>query len=259
MTGMNDTNHSADVQRLWSEASVKALLAANLAPMIGVAVFDWDVRSVMMVYWAESGVIGLYTAVKMIMIAPWISIGMVPFFALHYGMFMAGHLFFLIVLTARDWDWETEGVEVELLEAMNPALIWAVAALLISHGVSFFSHFVRDREYDIDRVMKQLDRSGTLNRDGKLAMQIVTSGLGSGGESAALRFVAVMAQMFAPYKRIVLMHITLIAGAFVLIAVKGSHWPLLILLIAGKTMVDLRAHAKEHGMRTQLKHSTMNE
>lgn len=249
MTGEVQT----DQARLLSHGSVKALLAANLVPIVGVAFFGWDVRAVLMIYWAESGVIALYTAIKMFMTAPLISLGLVPFFIFHFGMFMAGHLFFLIALTARGWDWETEGVEVELLKALNPVLAWAVAALIVSHGVSFYTHFIRQREYDIDRLMEELERRGKMNEDGRKAMEIVVSGFDDGKQAVALRFVVAMALMFAPYKRIVLMHLTLIVGGFALIALESAHWPLLILLIAGKTVVDLRAHAKEHRLTGKLK------
>src|SRR5204863_10015123 len=42
-----------------------ALIGANLVPLAGVLFFGWDLSSVMVLFWAESGVIGFYTALKM--------------------------------------------------------------------------------------------------------------------------------------------------------------------------------------------------
>ena len=48
---------------LWSISSV-ALVAANLLPVAGVLAAGWDVADLLLVYWAESAVIGVY-AIRM--------------------------------------------------------------------------------------------------------------------------------------------------------------------------------------------------
>jgi hypothetical protein len=51
--------------------------------------------------------------------------------------------------------------------------------------------------------------------------------------------------MSEPYKRIIVMHLTIIFGGWLIMLLR-SPVPALILLIALKTIVDLRAHRREH-------------
>lgn len=84
--------------------------------------------------------------------------------------------------------------------------LWpAIAALCVSHGVSFFINFLGRREY----VGRNLED-----------------------------------QMTEPYRRIIVMHVTIIVGGILAMALK-TPLPALILLIALKIGVDLRAHLGE--------------
>jgi hypothetical protein len=78
--------------------------------------------------------------------------------------------------------------------------------LFLSHGYSFFANFLGRREY-LQRTVKK--------------------------------------QMSEPYGRIVLMHLVIIFGGALSMAL-GEATPALVLLIAAKTLVDVRAHRKEH-------------
>lgn len=80
------------------------------------------------------------------------------------------------------------------------------AALFISHGVSFFTNYLRRREH--------------------LGTDLKT-------------------QMGEPYKRIIVMHLTIILGGFLTMLLRTPAAALL-LLIALKTATDLYAHRKEH-------------
>ena len=42
-----------------NRASSLVLILANLIPVIGVLLYEWDVLSILLLYWAESVVIGL--------------------------------------------------------------------------------------------------------------------------------------------------------------------------------------------------------
>jgi hypothetical protein len=85
--------------------------------------------------------------------------------------------------------------------------LWpALLALLISHGISFWTNFIGEREY-------------------------------------ASRSVA--EQMGEPYKRIILLHLTIIFGGGIILLLK-SPLPALVLLVLLKTAMDLRAHHREH-------------
>ena len=43
--------------------SVLLLIGANLVPLIGVLFFKWDIFSIMLLYWLESGVVGFLNQV----------------------------------------------------------------------------------------------------------------------------------------------------------------------------------------------------
>ena len=87
------------------------------------------------------------------------------------------------------------------------APLWAsLAALFISHGVSFVDNFLGRREY-VGTTMNAL--------------------------------------MMAPYRRIMVMQMALIFGGWIILLLK-TPVPALALLILFKTALDFTAHRKEH-------------
>jgi hypothetical protein len=189
-----------------------ALILANLVPLAGVLFFGWDLAGVMILFWAESGVIGFYTALKMAKVGKWFAFLAVPFFIGHFGGFMAGH--FLLI-----YSFFVRGVEVtgpapgarEALFTIFKPLWLPLAGLLISHGVSFYDNFLGRREYV----------GATMNR-----------------------------LMMAPYGRIGVMQMALIFGGWVIILLK-TPVPVLALLVLFKTVLDFTAHRKEHSSADQ--------
>ncbi len=157
--------------------------------------------------WAENAVIGFYNVIKLAIVGKWAAVIIAPFFIGHYGGFMAGHFLFVYYLFVRGF--KPSGPEdppyPELARLFVP--LWpALAALLISHGVSFILNYLGRREY-----------------------------VGMTAEK----------QMAEPYKRIMLLHVTIIFGGGMIMLLK-SPVPALVLLIALKTAMDLRAHRREH-------------
>ena len=64
----------------WNSASVLALLLANLVPLVGVLGFGWDLGAIMVLFWAESGIIGFYSILRLCYVAGWGAIFLGPFF-----------------------------------------------------------------------------------------------------------------------------------------------------------------------------------
>lgn len=194
--------------------SVMALLAANAVPVVGVLAFDWDLRMILFLYWAESAVIGFYNVLKMMCIGGIVALPICVFFSAHYGIFMMVHLGFIFAITTfgkmSPGAMPFEGA----LEVLGDWGVWTgIAGLFISHGVSFVINF--------------LPESRELN-------------------STAERTAAVGKQMAAPYGRIILMHMTLLIGAFA-VTLLGAPAAVLVLLVVFKLIADVAAHAKEHG------------
>jgi hypothetical protein len=185
-----------------------ALIAANLVPLAGVLFFGWDLASVIVLFWAESAVIGFYTALKMAVVGKFAALAMVPFFIGHFGGFMALHFLLIYELFVRGAFARGPAPPAgQALVAVFGPLWLSLAALFISHGVSFVDNFLGRREY-AGATMKGL--------------------------------------MMAPYGRIMVMQIALIFGGWIILLLK-SPVPALALLIVFKTALDFTAHRKEHG------------
>jgi hypothetical protein len=191
---------------LWS-ASGLALVSANLLPLFGVLFFGWDIAAVMVLFWVESAVIAFYTILKMAVVGKLTAIVAVPFFVGHFGGFMAMHFLFIYMFFLRGLASGPEPAVADALRGVFTPIWTSVAALVISHGVSFFTNFIGRREYN----------ATTLS-----------------------------ALMSAPYHRIVVMQITVIFGGWIVLLMK-SPGGALVLLIVAKTMVDFWAHRTEHG------------
>jgi hypothetical protein len=194
-----------------SSISVLALVVANMLPLLGVLLFGWDMSAIMMLFWAESGVIAFYTVLKMAVVGKAMALLAAPFFIGHFGGFMAVHFLFIYMFFLRGTGGGPTPNVVETLRAVFIPLWTSIAALFISHGISFFSNFIGRREY-------------------------------------AAATLGVL--MNSPYSRIVVMQIALIFGGWIVMTLK-SPVGALVLLIVLKTSVDLRAHLKERArMRT---------
>ena len=85
-----------------SSESAIALVVANLVPLVGVLFFGWDLGSIMVLYWVESGVIAFYTVLKIAIVGKLAAIVAVPFFVGHFGGFMIAHFLFIYALFLRE-------------------------------------------------------------------------------------------------------------------------------------------------------------
>jgi hypothetical protein len=206
-----------------STITLAALLLANLVPVFGVLRLDWDVGSIVVLYWAENLVIGVYTVLKMLVTSGTGAFGYILFFSLHYGGFCAVHGVFVLKLTEFAGDsvlaepvytWPGPLIILEkahhlvssILSAAPDEILWVLLAMLISHGVSFLLLFVGQGEY---------------------------------------RNTSAQKLMSAPYRRIAILHVAIIIGAFVVIKLE-SPIGLLLALVALKTGMDIVLHNRSH-------------
>ncbi len=134
--------------------SMLVLVAANLVPVIGVLLYGWDLGKLMVLFWAESGIIGLYNLLKMAVVQRWVVLFTGPLFVGHFGAFMAVHFLFVYELfVSRNTSVDSSLAEVgQYLFALWPALL----ALLLSHGLSFFYNFIGRGEYRNKRMREQM-------------------------------------------------------------------------------------------------------
>ena len=194
--------------------SAWVLVAANAVPLAGVLLWDWSVFALLALFWMENVVIGALFALRMLCADPrdpalWLGkLFLIPLFCVHYGMFTAVHGIFVFLLFGGD------KASIQKLELVGAALraaerydLWLpIGVLLASHLFSFFWNYLHRGEY----------RRAELKR-----------------------------LMARPYGRVLVLHVAIILGAFGA-ALLGSPLWALVLLVALKTALDLRAHVKEH-------------
>ncbi|HEY6096337.1 MAG TPA: DUF6498-containing protein [Gallionellaceae bacterium] len=188
-------------------ASMLALVAANLIPLFMVWSGAWTLGQVMLLFWAESTVVGFFTLLKMAVVAKWWAIFPGMFFVGHFGGFMAGHFMFIYMLFLRDGHagLPDSAALLELGRLFAP-LTLALLALVLSHGISFVLNFIKQREYEGEKVQSL---------------------------------------MMAPYGRIMVMHFTLLLGGWVVMLLHDPA-PVISLLVLLKIMADLRGHYGSH-------------
>lgn len=195
-----------------------ALVAANLVPLVGVIGFNWSLRGVLLLYWAENVVVAAYAIARMFMVGGFSAAPVSLFFSFHFGMFMFVHLVFLLAFSSDDFA--GGGAGSHAAAPFTPgdvarSIPWlGVAALVISHGISFIREFWLAGEW---------------------------------------RHTDVRTEMFRPYPRMAVMHIAIIAGGF-FIAMLGQPAALLAVLIVLKILIDSAIHTRDHATR-QAKHS----
>ena len=199
------------IRQVFKNPSTVILILSNLIPLFGVLFLEWNIFSILILYWAETAVIGLYTIFKIIIFHRWKAIVLAPFFVVHFGIFMFGHLIFIVVLFANPDGLSSYNVgntpSYLLIVSLIKPLAIAFSSLVLSHGYSFFVNYVGNKEY--------LERT----KD----------------------------PFLSPYGRIVIMHLTVLFGGF-LSMIFGNAVFALVLMVIMKIVVDALFHMRQHGL-----------
>lgn len=236
--------------------SVLALIAANALPLIGVIFLGWSTFAIVVVYWAENVIIGMINVLKMLICTPspetlklaettpeqlkgnsrrvqellesqskgihaahhGAKLFFIPFFVFHYGLFCMVHGIFVFELLGGDGHMSAGPFEAWPYfwqRLREEGLLLAVGALGASHLFSFFVNFLYHGEF---------------------------------------RQVTVLQLMFRPYGRIVILHVAILFGA-VLIQFFGSPVWMLVILIVGKTILDVGLHQAERVKNATIGHT----
>jgi len=188
--------------------STAALVLANLLPLGAVLLGWWSAFKVLVLFWAENVVIGLFNVARMLALLVLKREGgmlvLMPFFGAHYGMFTFVHgMFVIAMLGPPGANGMADGIALLLAPE---GLLLALFALVASHGFSFVVNFLLGGEW------RQED--GT-----RLMMQ--------------------------PYGRVVVLHLVIIAGGALVLALGEPAWAL-VLLVLLKIGIDIVAHRRQH-------------
>jgi hypothetical protein len=197
--------------------AVALLLAANAIPLLGVLYLGWDVATILILYWLENGVVGLLNVPKILLAAGPSATGTSSFHGAHLliaAFFVLNYGVFWIGHGVFVLVLTGRAMALGLTEPLravlaDPSLQLAATALFISHAASLWVNYIGRGEY---------------------------------------RTVSPGRQMFEPYPRMVVLHVTIILGGAVII---GAHEPALLvaLLVVLKTAIDLALHLRQHSRR----------
>jgi hypothetical protein len=179
-------------------------LLYNFVPVLGVILWGWDALALIFLYWIENVLTGMRTIAGLIaraVLAEPAALFFAAFFTLHYGMFCFVHGLFLVSLFA-------------------PA-------------------FLADNPFD----------PFVVTRDQMRANPNFAAAVGAAAGWQVVEFVyaarrgeltagALQAMMLAPYPRIMVLHITIIAFGAVL-AAAGAPQAGVVLLALFKTVADV--------------------
>ncbi|MFC6942159.1 DUF6498-containing protein [Salinirubellus sp. GCM10025818] len=217
-------------------AALVALVAANSVPLLGVLLLGWSMQGLLLVYWLESGVVGAFNVPKILYAhgtetdetrsaakrlksngrtvtlpdAP----DEIPDAPTRRPENRAVARFFL---GHYGLFWAVHGLFVGLLPlfadgagilglAELPTLVLGAGAAAVSHGVSYRRNYLDDGEW------KHVSPGG---------------------------------RMYAPYDRVLVMHLTIVVGAFA-VSFLGTPAGALAVMVLVKTALDARAHLREH-------------
>lgn len=218
----------ADTHPSRDRIALAFLVAVNLIPIAGVLWLDWDLASIIILYWLENLVIGFYTLLKMLHLQGLVALFPAAFFCLHYGAFCGVHGIFVLTLTGGEGlgdqlfpsgedSWPAHLVFLQMLvravqyilDTAAPGVLLAWLGLFLSHGLSLLLNYFQAGEY---------------------------------------RYARVNDLMSAPYKRIAVLHVAIIAGGWGIMAL-GSPLGLLVALVLLKIALDITLHRQAHRNR----------
>ncbi len=201
--------------------TVVILILSNLVPLYGVLFLGWEVFPILLLFWTENVVIGVFNILKMIMCSPaspgqWTAkIFIVPFFSVHYGIFTLAHGLLIYTLFGGMVIKVSESPDLPLILQITGGygFVLGFLSLFLSHGISFAINYIHKGEY----------KQANLN-----------------------------SLMWQPYGRVVILHLTIIFGGM-LVSALGSPTGGLILLVVLKMAIDALAHLKLHAGKSQTK------
>lgn len=194
------------------------LILSNLVPLAGLLWWGWDAFILLCLYWLETAVIGFWTILRVATMSrePGSPAGrgiagalaLSGFFTVHAGVFMAAHMAFLWALFAGPWTGRIHDARDFIRLIVIGSGLWIpLVALFAGQGALYVNDAVNRFVF------------------GKTLANTATGDIIGGF-----------------YKRIVLMHVAIIGGAFV--AQKIGRTAPLIVLVLLKTALEFQFQRK---------------
>lgn len=191
------------------------ILAVNMLAVVGVALFGWSALTLVLLYWIENLIVGAFNVVKIVMsgissgrAGALMTLFLVPFFIVHYGMFCFVHGIFILALFGGGLERNDGFTTTGLMEAVvariqtDHAMAWGVAVLIAFHLYLFLRYWIGARRWEVSDPFTQ---------------------------------------MFAPYSRIVVVHLTIMIAGIPVMLLGQPIWAVLCLALLKTAMETGRA------------------
>ncbi|MDF1656896.1 MAG: DUF6498-containing protein [Verrucomicrobiales bacterium] len=208
--------YNSSVETRSKDYSGIGILLSNFVVIIFAMIEDWDLSSMMFIYWFQSVIIGFFHFFRILCLRKFCTDGFtsngkpVPanskgkwstalFFAVHYGFFHLIYVFFILGFEASPDDLPAPTTEESKKEGLW--MLFSIAGFFLGHGYSFY--------------------------------QNVKADLINGPNLGAL--------MFMPYARVIPMHLTIFVGSIF----DSNRFAVLIFSLL-KTGADYLMHIVEH-------------
>ncbi len=205
----SEESHSKDYSGI-------GILISNIIVIVFAMIENWDLQSMMFIYWAQSVIIGVFHFFRIICLKKFCTEGFtsngrpVPanskgkwstaiFFAVHYGFFHIGYVIFVLAMGDSHDDAPAPPDDESKWEGLW--MLLSVAGFVIGHGYSFYRNVKAD--------LSNRPNLGTM--------------------------------MFLPYARIIPMHLTIFAGN-----IFDSNRIAVLIFSLLKTGADYLMHIVEH-------------
>jgi hypothetical protein len=218
MTSTVPTTASSDAFRRGTFTS-SILILSNLVPLAGILFWGWDAFVLLCLYCLETAVIGFWTIARVATMSrdPGSVAGrsiagtlaLAGFFTVHAGLFMTVHMLFIYTLFAGPWAGRVHDARDFIRLIVIGKDLWIpLLALFVGQGAIFINDAV--------------------NRFVFAKVPLTNADTGQ-----------IMGEF---YKRIVIMHVAIMGGAFIAQAI-GTAAPLIVLVLL-KIAIEVRFQMK---------------
>jgi Family of unknown function (DUF6498) len=193
-----------------SIGAVVALVLANAIPLAGVLFFGWSVWTILIVYWLENGIVGAFNVLKM-------------------------------RKAEGGDDGSTAGWTLNGAPASSVAKAGLIGFFVMHYGLFWAVHGI----FVFTLPLFAGIGSGTSDMGPAPDIWTILFAVAALCISHEYRRTSAVKQMFAPYGRLVVLHVTIIFGA-IAISTTGAPVALIVVLVVLKTALDLALHLREH-------------
>lgn len=175
-------------------ATAAAIVIGALVPVFGVLFLNWNAGEILVLFWIENVIVGALTAPRILAAgrAGPASLFLTGFFLFHYGFFCAVHLVFVLLLAGGFLGRQGELFDPLTHSLAQPAFLWGIAAIAVLDLVSQI-------------------------RDWWLP--------------GRWRDATPQLEMGRPYGRIIVLHMTILIGAWAALSLGAPVWSVVILCL----------------------------